>query len=248
MSVLDNLETRRKEHDELLERCSSQYKDLVNDSCEFTFDGPSNNWLQYSQQHPRIMFLLKEAHGEWWQPSVGGLDITSKKRFSQNVRLWKYAIDSFYQNPTGKMHFPNIEQIPIGAHDVAFVEVKKLNQGKSTSNHNEIEAYAKKDKEFLKRQIELIDPHVVLCAATIDFYDIIHDEQYDPYVELSSGGNCKCWQLSSRLVIDFRHPSCSIAREELYSLLCRLMIMSGNVFETFSWSKWFDPELGQEQR
>jgi hypothetical protein len=236
------LENRRKEHGELLKQWESQYKkDLEDQNCEFTLDGPSD-WLQYTEQHPRILFLLKESHGGWWQPSIKA--ITGKTRFSKNVTLWKHAINALYQNPASKMELPDMEEIFTGDHsDIAFVEVKKLNQGKPVSTNSEIRAYADRDKAFLKTQIELIDPHVVLCANTIDPYDLIHGEQYDPHVELSSVGTRKCWQLNNRLVIDFFHPSCRKKTQALYPLLCSL-ITKGNVFGKFSWSKWFSNPPG----
>jgi hypothetical protein len=235
--TMDDLANRINEHNELLNKWRAQYQaNLANDNNEFTVDGPSD-WLRYSQQHPRILFLLKESHGDGWHPSLKSK--MDKTRFSENVTLWKYAINLLYQDRADNTTFPSIESIHDGDHsDLAFVEVKKLNEAKPTSDNQEIRASAKKDKEFLKAQIDLIDPHIVLCAYTINAYDAIYDEKYAPYVELSSMGTCKCWQLNNRLVIDFFHPSnWSKPPQELYNSLCSL-IMKGNVFQQFSWSKW----------
>ncbi len=242
------LANRPKEHSELLDKWRLPYQaHLANENYEFTLDGPSD-WTRYSQQHPRILFLLKESHGEGWHPSIK--KDMDKTRFSQNVTLWKYAINALYQNPAGKLDFPDIWSIPNGDHsDIAFVEVKKLNESKPTSRNNEIKAYARKDKEFLKTQIDLLDPHIVLCAGTIDPYDVIYGEDYDPYVDLSPNENRKCWHLSDRLVIDFVHPSYwRTSAEQLYYRLCSL-ITDGKVFEKFAWSKWFSPrEIEHDRR
>ena len=233
----DSLEDRRKAHSELLKQWESHHKQAKHSGdWHFTMDGPSD-WPQYYRQHPRVLFLLKESHGDEWHPSIPcTMDQT---RFSENVTLWKYAINMLYRDPTQQMSFPALESIHNGDHaDIAFVEAKKLNEGKGTSDDNEIKTYAAKDKEFLKAQIALLAPHIVLCAGTIDAYDAIYEEQYDPYVLLSSNGSCKCWRLSNRLVIEFFHPSYwGKTPQELYSLLCS-PIKTGNVFENFPWSKW----------
>jgi hypothetical protein len=230
---MKDLVTRAKEHDKLLQKWSSRYKEAFNDSCEFTFDGPSD-WFQYSQRHPKVLVLLKESQGDGWHPRQKC--IMGRTRFSQNVTLWKYAIKTLYQNPATSTEFPGLLSIHNGDHsDIAFVEVKKLNQDNSTSDDNEIRTYATNDKELLKAQIALLDPHIVLCAGTIDSYDAIYDENYDPYIELSSNENCKCWQLCNRLVIDFVHPSYPGASPELlYHRLCSI-ITEGNVFKHFNW-------------
>src|SRR5258707_3526756 len=235
---MDDWERRREKHDDLLKRWHSQYKHLENENCEFTCDGPCN-WEQYWRQDPRILLLLKEAHGEWWQPSKGWEP--DGRPFSRNVALWNCAIRSLYRDPSRKLEFADAENVPIGPHDVSFVEVKKHNEAKSRSDLKEIESYAKKDKEFLRKQIDLIEPHVVVCGYTIDSYGIIYDGKYDPPEEkLSSDGKCNCYRLGGRLVFDLYHPSSRIAPEGLFSSLCSL-ITTGKVFEKFAWSKWFVP-------
>lgn len=241
---MNDLEYRRAEHEKLLNRWLLKYAHLENDHCEFTNDGPSDNWASYWMQHPRILFLLKEAQGEWWQPQHGFF--MSNAPFAINVALWSYAIKTLYHNPGTQLPFPNPQFIKPGPHDLAFVEVKKLNHGNGTSKYGEIKKYAKQDKELLKEQIELIAPDVVLCANTIDFYDIIYDEIYSPYETLSEIGNCHCYRLDNRLVIDFYHPSQRRrSPENLFSLLSSLML-PGKVFETFNWLKKY--RQGDERR
>jgi hypothetical protein len=51
---------------------------------------------------------------------------------------------------------------------IAYVNVKKNAGGTSKSNNNEIAQYAVSDKEFLKRQLNLINPNIIFCGGTIN--------------------------------------------------------------------------------
>jgi len=112
-----------------------------------------------------------------------------------------------------------------------------LNERKGTSNYYKIKNYAIRDKDFLKEEFELINPDIVVCGNTGDYYgDIIYGE--DSSEALINDSKCYCYKHGNRLVIEFYHPSTrSEEREEdLFDILCR-MIKNGNVFEKFNWGE-----------
>ena len=93
--------------------------------------------------------------------------------------------------------------IKIEFDSLAIVEVKKLNQEKGKSDMNDIKWFAKEDRTFLKKQIEIIDPHIIICCGTLEAFDIIYDYEYEIHEELFPN----IWNVNNKLVIDSVHPS-----------------------------------------
>ena len=138
-------------------------------------------------------------------------------------------------NSTKEISITNLE-LPETINDIALIEVKKLNEGRSTSDDKEINMYAKIDKDFIKEQIDLINPDIILCCYTGEAYaDHLFIE--DAWEKLISISKCNCYKDFNRLVIDFYHPSTRSDEraKELFDILCK-MIKEGNVFKKFSWN------------
>lgn len=89
---------------------------------------------------------------------------------------------------------------------------------------SEILSYAKKDKDLLRKQIDILDPQIVICCGTFDCYDVIYDYTYGTEEKLINFKNCSCWRVDKRLVIDFYHPSYWVKGDRnLYEILCHLL-------------------------
>jgi len=125
-------------------------------------------------------------------------------------------------------------ELPKHVNDIAIIEVKKLNEAKGSSSYYNIRNFARQDKDFIKEQIELINPDIIFCCNTGDFYcdDIYGDEDWQHLICVSK---CNCYKHGNRVVIDFYHPSTRSKQrdKELFDILHR-MIKQGNVFEMFS--------------
>ena len=226
-------------HKNLLQDWALKYYDKEIGDNEFTFDGPPD-WALWEEAKPKILFLVKESPNGY-HPSIVPLEI--KAQFLKNIARWRYALRKLYDKPNQTPNFPSDDLFSNPAHsfsDIAIVEVKKLDEKKGASSTTEIKKYARDDKMELLSQIDLLDPQIVLCCYTIESYDIIYDEAYEPYETISPIINNKfrCWKLNNRLVIDFNHPSIHPASQykskDLFDILCR-MIKEGNVFDKFDW-------------
>jgi hypothetical protein len=128
----------------------------------------------------RIMFLLKETYGDWYtihNEGAQGPDGGSN-RFWRNMRMYTYIIDEMVKGNT-----PNLDEalrIKEEPNDtVAYVNIKKLvnktDEDDKNSSDADIETFAKRDKDFLLRQIELISPKIIVCAGTFGFRRTIFD-------------------------------------------------------------------------
>ncbi|MBN1865205.1 MAG: hypothetical protein JW808_09920 [Victivallales bacterium] len=188
-----------------------------------------DDWARAS---PRILFLMKEAYRKaaWWE--ISGSPIGTVKRGKvgkiwQNILRWKFLLTKYFND--GELPpFPELQSIPEIANSegrltsIAYVNVSK-ELGDSSSNQKEIQNRAIKDREFLVRQIDLLDPDVVLCARTFWSYHPIYN---------GNNGNSTMTRVSDRVyshgrrtVIDFYHPGKPAGNrdKELYAKLQRIL-------------------------
>jgi hypothetical protein len=231
---MNQAKLKKQEHDELLNAWTEKYQEQIENGANFTIDGPIN-WDIWENTDLKILFLLKEAHGDYepnlLPPSIGN-------SYSKNIARWRFALNTLYNNPSQKPKFPDnsiFENPSDSFSDIALVEVKKLNENKNISSNNEIKDYAKQDATFLKKQIEIINPQIVFCCYTDESYDIIFED--DSFTKLGSSINkCQAFKSNNKLVIDFYHPSTRNGNRdrELFDTLCELII-EGKIFSEFNW-------------
>jgi len=229
-----NKESMKKEEYELssntlLLKWEETYKD---EDREFSFDGISDFDI-WNKEPIKILFLLKETNNDF-QPKIPKQKITGL--CGLNMARWNYAIKSLFENSNIIPTFPQDDDLPNYLSDlgIALVEIKKI-AGGGRSNNRIIESYAIKDKNFLKEQIGLINPKVILCCGTNSSYEIIYDWKPikidNNYFQDEDGNDCSFWIHNQRLIIYFYHPT-TIGKspEIIYNLLCR-MIKEGKAFE-----------------
>lgn len=188
---------------------------VIDHSGVFISDGyvDKDTW-ESKKDGKRILFVLKEAYGEdddWslteWLRRTG-----PSSNIWYRVVEWTYGIINTTATKVARYSPDNIslehsEDVPNEwLRQIAVVNLKKSG-GRSSSNYSEISAYADADREELKREIEILDPDIVVCGAT--FSDINHigggiikpnpcDNWY--YYSDSFGGR-------ERLFIDYYHPA-----------------------------------------
>ena len=81
---------------------------------------------------------------------------------------------------------------------IAYIEVKKNAESKPRSDDNEIMEYAIRDRDYLKRQLDIIDPQIIFLGGTKKCYDLIEETKHIVH-SMHKGNN--------RLIVDFYHPS-----------------------------------------
>lgn len=224
--------------DELFSRWKQERLEYENkaEGKRFSLDG-IQNFEAWEKSVPKILFLLKEnrAAEDDWEPSWG--INRDANPFSWNVIRWRQLLIDFYNKTPEEPTFLR-QELPESVNDIAIIEVKKVNEGKGSSSYSDIRNYARRDRDFIKEQIELINPDIIFCCNTGDFYsdDIYGDE---PWEELIKDSRCVCNKHSNRLVIDFFHPSTRSGKreKELFDILNRL-ITNGRIFEKFNWGHY----------
>jgi len=230
-----------KEYNDQLDELFKEWKEKRRGYEKLTEDGILI-FKKWEEQPLKILFLLKEAYQK--DTCFRKNPLQKDGAFNNNIGLWRYLLLKIWKEPTKPISFSDankvLSQDPhnlIG--DIAIVEVKKNNEGKGTSKPKDILKYAKDDKGYLQKQIDLINPHIVVCCGTGDSYFEIYgwNNKVNPLNTVNK--KYSCYSHSNRLMIDFYHPShkrYSGGFPALFELL-GVLLKNGNVFQEFDWSK-----------
>lgn len=90
----------------------------------------------------------------------------------------------------------------------AHINIKKSSGGARTTK--KVEDHAAKYAEFLKRQVSIIDPEIVVCGGT---YAMLKKHVYPSMSRVSS----RIHEFDKRIFINAFHPGCRTGREDLYN-------------------------------
>lgn len=199
------------------------------------------DYIEWEKSKPRILFLLREDYskdGDYepcWGITVGN------KPFSKNIARWRGIIKELYKDANKQLTIDNIE-LPKGINDIALVEVKKLNEGNSSTPYKVVMEWGEEDKIFIKEQIEIINPDIIFCCSTGDAYadHLYNNNEWESLFKMDiASKKYRSYKDYNRLIIDFYHPSTRNNTSldiEYFEVLCK-MIKEGNVFEKFDWGK-----------
>jgi hypothetical protein len=179
-----------------------KWKQARPDYLIFCYDGILDE-SKYKISSPKILFLLKETH-------YGFTNITGpqgpkgrSKTFWRKMKMWTYITTSFFN---GKL--PNfqeslrVKEFPNDS--VAYVNLKKNvvqnERSKNTnSNGKDLQHYVDNDTEYLRSQIDLIDPDVIFCCSTFNYFQQLYPD--------NKFYNSRLYKVGDRIIIDYFHPS-----------------------------------------
>ncbi len=185
----------------------------IDHSDKFIRDGVVNINTWNDTEHKKILYVLKETPTE--NKKVYSLaddwlanypEETIKKAIWKRIARWTYGIQKTDLNGVPKY----FEEIPMDIYKECIDQIAVLNlkksSGKSTSINEEIEAYAKVDKYEIQKEIEIIDPEIIICGYT---YSALIDKVFDLPVQKDPDNYAYHYELCNkkRLVIDYYHPS-----------------------------------------
>lgn len=178
----------------------TQYRDSIlngNTDNGICFDGAVNPEIYFAKK-PRLMFLLKETNGnnndgtenthlyDWaymdWVGQQARREVPLYRSVYRNIAMWSKQFDMYTSGITPKMSdfidtnglFINNE-LCAALNGIAIVNLKK-SWGKQTTDYKLMRQYLDSDpvrKEIVLHQVNVLNPHLVLCGGNFDFvYDI----------------------------------------------------------------------------
>ena len=141
----------------------------------FVRDGIVNleNW---KKQKVRICFILNEAGGRGEMPHYpDGSDLAAEwnekgsfSKFMFKLSVWTKAIqDSF--NPPNTYNKGDVSKIRDELiRSIAIVNIKK-SDGQRRSDFELLQRFAAEDAEELKKELELVNPNIIICGENMKF-------------------------------------------------------------------------------
>jgi hypothetical protein len=191
-----------------------QYESEINHAQnKFIPDGIVNHEVWNDSIHKRILYVLKEAYTD----EAKGYDLVDWLNSEPDLRMWNrvarwtYGLQNTSETEIAK-YIPDIDKDAAirkqSFEQIAVMNLKKSG-GDSTSVIDEIAAYAKSDREELIRELQLIDPEIVLCGSTFwILYQIVFGKEP---LKGNQANNNWFYYLNLdgkvRLYIDYYHPA-----------------------------------------
>ncbi len=171
----------------------------------------------YESTEPKLLFVAKEPnhpegrgsdYRKWWLKEV-------KYIFSKRLCLWAYGVWN---------DFPSLSEFDAKADElelirsISFMNLKKVG-GTGSADPEKIRFITDRDKELLRRQIEIIDPDVIIGGVgDSSLWSLLF-----PGIALQDCGfDIHVARVRRVRVIDFYHPSHRVPRAMSYSLLGRV--------------------------
>lgn len=156
-----------------------------------------------------ILFLLKEAYskkqefGEW--NLVTNLAEKGPWGMWNRVCEWVCGIENTTTDRVEPFRDFSDEEKRNALSRLAVVNVKKIN-GTATSNDDDLQKYVEENKEILHREIESVQPKIIVCGNTFRYLKTIFG--------IKTNRKCDNWYywlsiagLGDILVLDYYHPA-----------------------------------------
>ena len=168
----------------------------------------------YETASPKILFIAKEPNNpkqeagdfrEWWKEELN-------HPFSYRIAEWSYGmLNSFpqYDEIWKEKRGHNAMQ------QIAFMNIKKIGGG-GNAEYDEMLKHVEMNFKFLHRQIEIIDPDIIITGTT---WGELRNALFPDIQWKSSGYYVEIGIHNEAKVIDFYHPSSRTAPAASYSLL-----------------------------
>jgi hypothetical protein len=179
--------------------------------------------LKYWANTSKIMFLLKETY-KGFNEIRGSTHYgkgTNSSTFWRRMRMWTYIIDEMIKGniPSFNDTYNMKEEVN---DSIAHINLKKnaerkANKNMAYSNDFDIREYVQRDKDFLLKQIDIINPHIIICCSTFEFCHFLYAN-----IDKNKIAN-KLYKVKNIYFIDFGHPSQRSSYENNYKELVKIV-------------------------
>lgn len=197
----------------------------------FISDG-AVNMESYASSTLKICYFLKEAYSkdndEDWD-LTRWLDNGAMTRMWSNVAEWTYGIiNTTTTNISHKPQLTNQEKTVL-LKSVSVINVKKSN-GNVQSDYGDLLNYANEDKEFLKRELDILKPDVIVCGNNSSLLRLLYGATVQSKNRVSAEGLIDAEYMSkngyafvgNQIIIDYYHPANQYPAMLNYYTICSL--------------------------
>ena len=192
---------------------------------QFIFDGIVNE-ARWNAAKPKICFLLKESYfdlddykNDILLPDNNDVKHHWNRYIANDDGLYTYDIARHLKEHKTWFMWCKVEKwlsslyqilgmdIDAPIQEIALVNIKKSN-GVSRSKDKDILDYAHMDCDMIRRELDIIDPDVIICGATYNYCikeNIFDDVQV--IAKLEGFRNRVVAKSGKRLILDCYHPA-----------------------------------------
>ena len=196
----------------------------------FISDGAVNPYI-YEISKPEIAFFLKEAYSE---PNSGNWCLTDWLNNGAMTRMWGAVAEWTYgiRNTTktdipAKPNLSREEKTDL-LKSVAIVNVKKSN-GSKNSDYADLLSYAKADRTYLKKELDILSPDVIVCGNNSSLLRLLYGADVQGE-HVASGGIIDVEFMrkngyaivDKQIIIDYYHPANQYPTILNYYTVCSL--------------------------
>jgi len=155
----------------------------------------------------KVLILLKEAYGEEesWSLVETIRDVWKGPKYKVfwTIAYWLYLLNKI--EPAAIPLFPATEKEFDACREyllsAAVVNLKK-SAGNSASNYDELLSYVRKDRKLLREQLEIINPGIILCGYTKEYFDLFWNRKTEKIKNTEF-----LYKSGNTIIIDFWHPA-----------------------------------------
>ncbi|GFE58723.1 hypothetical protein [Geobacter sp. AOG1] len=196
-----------------MEALFAEWKKLVmNEADHFVEDGIIYPEM-WSQARKKILFILKETND--YKGSISKLihDASTIRPKSglwgsptfHNIGRWAYGLLNYPQSVGAYKAANNNRKKSVLS--CSFINLKKTTGGRTATKT--VDESAQKYSKFIRRQIEIIDPEIIVFGGT---FQIVKDNVIPELARVST----RIHQFGSIICINANHPACTKKRTLIY--------------------------------
>lgn len=182
------------------------------------------NFDSWKESKIKVLFVLKDTNG-----FNGNLcnRILEKFQDSKKPKTWftsaLWNIATIYTTAKGFLCLTEANDKAVETfRNVSVMNLKKL-PGQTSVEMHEIEKHAYNDAEFIKMQLELINPDVIICGKT---FDILRKTQKISAINIDNNENWLYLDNDERLYIAHWHPAAQYSDHLTYNALCAVLFLA----------------------
>ena len=203
------VEDKVKQENELLERWKKTNPSIIIDGVV--------SWEDYIKSNPKILFVLKEVNSDESNWDLREFIRDGARNYTwNNITRWVIGI----RNITKNYNWQEIEGISEKERkevlkSIAAVNLKKETGGGAVADNDAIYKHALNDKDFLKEQVAIYDPELIICCGTsYAFFDSVYNGR-DVKWGITFNG---VWYArdNNKVIISYNHPEARVSPNFLY--------------------------------
>jgi hypothetical protein len=209
----------------LFDEWREHYRKYSIDSNAFSSDGIFDE-EQYDQAPKRLLFILRETNSF---PN-GDLRILFKDgpKWNTFIQLSQWAAGIINNFPPFESLVTSTDEITKALRSIAVMNIKKFSGGAFT-DFNLLHAFAFLDRDFIRREIDIISPQFIICCNT--FIELMWALEIDAVkfglTNFSTTFSRPYDRNGIRVIICPHHPAARGSHKDSYNLMAKLFETQG---------------------